>query len=137
MVCITEPITPTAVVKGPSRDANTFFKDICSNNNVRYIDFTLLKNDVFDITDNDFCDWEGHMYGEAAERFSGIMSEVLANGNEEYFYDSYKAKIDEIERKSLEIFKDSAFYGSDCRHDSYNGLCTCSIRVYKVYNSRD
>jgi hypothetical protein len=39
------------------------------------------------------------MYGEAAERFSGIMSEVLANGNEEYFYDSYKAKIDEIERK--------------------------------------
>ena len=25
------------------------------------------------------------MYGEAAERFSGIMSEVLANGNEEYF----------------------------------------------------
>ena len=99
MVCITEPITPTAVVKGPSRDANTFFKDICSNNNVRYIDFTFLKNDVFDITDNDFCDWEGHMYGEAAERFSGIMSEVLANGNEEYFYDSYKAKIDEIERK--------------------------------------
>ena len=33
------------------------------------------------------------MYGEAAERFSGIMSEVLANGNEEYFYDSYKARL--------------------------------------------
>ena len=31
--------------------------------------------------------------------FLGIMSEVLVNGNEEYFYDSYKAKIDEIERK--------------------------------------
>ena len=24
---------------------------------------------------------------------------LCANGNEEYFYDSYKAKIDEIERK--------------------------------------
>lgn len=98
LVCITEPITTTAVVKGPSQYANSFFKDICSDNNVRYIDFTLLKSDVFDITDSDFCDWEGHMYGEAAERFSKIMSEVMVNDSKEYFCDSYKVKIDEIER---------------------------------------
>ena len=28
-----------------------------------------------------------------------LAEKSFANGNEEYFYDSYKAKIDEIERK--------------------------------------
>lgn len=89
LVCITEPITPTAVVNGPSEQANTYLQKICRQNNVRYIDFTLLKKDVLKVTDDDFCDWEGHMYGELANRFSHILSQVLVEPQNEWFYGTY------------------------------------------------
>ncbi len=89
LTCITEPVTPTAVIKGPSEAANTYLKQICDENNVRYIDFTLIKPEILYITDDGFCDWEGHMYGKLAEKFSDILSQALVKENSDWFYGTY------------------------------------------------
>lgn len=89
LTCITEPITPTAVIKGPSESANTYLKEICDKSNVRYIDFTLIKPEILSVSDDDFCDWEGHMYGELAEKFSDVLAQALVQGNSEWFYSTY------------------------------------------------
>ena len=38
LICVTTPIPPSSVVSGAANEANTYFKQICDENNVRYID---------------------------------------------------------------------------------------------------
>ena len=99
LVCVTEPITPTAVIRGPSSEANNYFKELCEERKVKYLDFTLIKEDVLSITDEDFCDWEGHMYGSLAEKFSEVLSEVLINNHKDFFHNNYDEKKMEICKK--------------------------------------
>lgn len=89
LVCVTEPIPPYSVEVGPSAVANTYLKDICQDRGVRYIDYNLISEEELTITNEDFCDWEGHMYGELAERFSKVMAWNLA-GKKCTFYKDYE-----------------------------------------------
>ena len=60
-----------------ANEADTYFKQICDENNVRYIDGNLIKNEILNVSDDDFSDWEGHMNGELAEQFSEVLTEIL------------------------------------------------------------
>ena len=78
LVCITEPITPTSVEKGPVREADTYFANLCSSLGVTYIDYNLVKKEYLEVSDSDFSDWEGHMNGALAEKFSDLLGKTLA-----------------------------------------------------------
>lgn len=96
LICVSTPIPPSCVLSGPVKDANTFFKRLCDENGVRYIDGNLIKDNVLHVEDDDFCDWEGHMNGEIAEQFSEILTNLLKEDNSEYFYGSYEECIEAI-----------------------------------------
>ena len=46
LICVTTPIPPSSVASGTANEANTYFKQICDENNVRYIDGNLIKNEI-------------------------------------------------------------------------------------------
>ncbi len=37
-----------------ANEADTYFKQICDENNVRYIDGNLIKNEILNVSDDDF-----------------------------------------------------------------------------------
>lgn len=103
LICVTAPITPSSVVSGAANEADTYFKQICDENNVRYIDGNLIKNEILNVSDDDFSDWEGHMNGELAEQFSEVLTEILKkNDCSEYFYSSYDECIEAIKARGNE-----------------------------------
>ena len=103
LICVTAPITPSSVVSGAANEADTYFKQICDENNVRYIDGNLIKNEILNVSDDDFSDWEGHMNGELAEQFSEVLPEILKkNDCSEYFYSSYDECIEAIKARGNE-----------------------------------
>ena len=54
LICVTTPIPPSSVASGTANEANTYFKQICDENNVKYIDGNLIKNEVLDVSDDDY-----------------------------------------------------------------------------------
>lgn len=103
LICVTTPIPPSSVVSGAANEANTYFKQICDENNVRYIDGNLIKNEILNVSDDDFSDWEGHMNGALAEQFSEVLTEILKkNDCSEYFYSSYDEYIEAIKARGNE-----------------------------------
>ncbi|MFR2510903.1 MAG: hypothetical protein ACLS9K_01120 [Lachnospira eligens] len=103
LICVTTPIPPSSVVSGAANEADTYFKQICDENNVRYIDGNLIKNEILNVSDDDFSDWEGHMNGELAEQFSELLTDILKKDDcSEYFYSSYDECIEAIKARGNE-----------------------------------
>lgn len=103
LICVTTPIPPSSVAAGAANEADTYFKQICDENSIRYIDGNLIKNEILDVSDDDFSDWEGHMNGELAEQFSEVLTEILmSDDNSEYFYSSYDECIEAIKARGNE-----------------------------------
>ncbi len=103
LICVTTPIPPSSVVAGAANEADTYFKQICDENDVRYIDGNLIKYEYLSVSDDDFSDWEGHMNGELAEQFSEVLTEILEKDDcQEYFYSGYDECIEAIKARGDE-----------------------------------
>lgn len=103
LICVTTPIPPSSVATGAAEEANTYFKQLCSDNDVRYIDGNLIKNEILNVTDDDFSDWEGHMNGDLAERFSEILTRILLNSiDSDYAYADYSECIEAIKARQAQ-----------------------------------
>lgn len=94
LICISSPITPNSIVMKEMVGAHDYFVELCAKKNVEYIDFNLASFEDLPRTDEDFIDWDGHMNGEMAQRYSVVLAkEILARkeGRDGVrFYSSYE-----------------------------------------------
>lgn len=92
------PINQETLLKNQeSMDAynrvNRYFQSLAQDCNIEYYNFNLVKSSVYQRTTDDYWDYGGHMYGDAAERFSTMLGgfmKKLENGEhinrEDWFY---------------------------------------------------
>lgn len=76
--------------------AYSYLSGLAEANNIEYYNFSLVKESVFPRSIDDYWDYDGHMYGDAAQRFSEVLGEALKkieNGQitkSDYLYDSVR-----------------------------------------------
>jgi len=74
--------------------AYAYVSKLAKANNIEFYNFNLLKESVFQRNIGDYNDYDGHMYGDTAERFSEILGRFLKDVQDgqvtlsDYFYDS-------------------------------------------------
>ena len=97
IVCVESPITPDAFRDAEVDKAVTKLKALFDSYGIAYYDFNKALMSALPRDDSAYVDAEGHMYGELAESYSELLSEVLyedAQGTldeSRYFYDSYES----------------------------------------------
>lgn len=102
LICITSPITPTAVKKLGMNKVHETLSDFFAAHDVPYYNFNLLDMNILPRDDIDYGDMEGHAGGDLANRYSEVLATFLhdrKNGSldtEKYFYGSF----DELYRHS-------------------------------------
>lgn len=95
LICITSPITPTAVRKLGLNKVNDTMSKLFAKYDVPYYNFNLLKMNILPRDDVDYGDMEGHVGGELAEKYSEVLALLLNDRNDgtldtsKYFYDSF------------------------------------------------
>lgn len=96
IIMTTVPIS-TMTIQNSSEEyakAYAYVAALAESDNVNYYNFSLLKQDVFERSIEDYWDYDGHMYGSAAQRFSAVFGRFLedfSNGRldvNRYLYDS-------------------------------------------------
>ena len=87
VIMVTTPINVETLLADeslPQYDmVQDYFNELARNNKVDYYDFNLVKPSKFIRDTNDYWDYDGHMYGEAAERYSKFLGGFLKNIDEE------------------------------------------------------
>lgn len=77
-------------------EAFQYLDALASDQNIEYYNFNLVKSSLFSRTKDDYNDFDGHLYGDAAERYSevlGAFMKDIADGTVEksdYLYDSVR-----------------------------------------------
>ena len=59
------------------QNADTYIRSLAEELGVTYLNFNMLKFEVFDRTAEDFYDREGHMYGDTAVSFSKVYGKAV------------------------------------------------------------
>jgi hypothetical protein len=59
------------------QSADTYIRSLAEELGVTYLNFNMLKFEVFDRTAEDFYDREGHMYGDTAVSFSKVYGKAV------------------------------------------------------------
>lgn len=97
VVMITTPITPSTLLNSVDEysQIENYMQNLADENNLTYFDFNIVKPSVYQTNDNDYWDTDGHMYGDAAERYSVFLGEFVKkvhNGEDlqvsDYCYDN-------------------------------------------------
>lgn len=101
LTCVTTTITPKAALDGVSEETGRWFANLCSQNGVRYIDFNLVSLDELERTDDDFADWEGHMMGWMAEKYSEVLAKVIRGDNIRFYKDYQEYRMAYESRKGI------------------------------------
>ena len=57
--------------------AYTYLSDLAKANDIEYYNFSLVKEGVFSRSIDDYWDYDGHLYGDAAQRFSVVLGGFL------------------------------------------------------------
>lgn len=74
--------------------AYAYLDKLAATNNIEYYNFNLVKQSLFSRTKDDYNDFDGHMYGDAAQRFSVVLGQFMKDLSDgqvvksDYFYDS-------------------------------------------------
>jgi len=133
LICVTSTITPATVLTGTSEASSKYFTALMGKYGVDYYDFNLLRQDVMPRGNLDFGDWDGHMCGTLADKYSSIMGSVIKDKEQgkldktKYFYDSYSKLFEDINtviycETSLNIVKkDDQTYNISFNVDSLQG----------------
>lgn len=97
VVMISSPINAGTLLnpKEEYYQIEQYMKALADDNNLTYYNFNIVKPEVFDRTDNDYWDYDGHMYGDSAERYSIFLGNFLKKVTDgetinmnDYFYTS-------------------------------------------------
>lgn len=106
LVCVTSPITPAMMTDSDYAKVNSFFDELCSEEDVEFYDFNLVKENVLSVTNDNFVDYDGHMAGELADRYSEVLADIIkesgesdaqnADGREAAVSDSFYLSYDEL-----------------------------------------
>lgn len=79
LVMITTPL-PDSTVMIPENGydkAHEYICEMAEEEDVEYYDMNLAKGEEFDVSDDDFYDADGHMYGDSATRYSKSLGKML------------------------------------------------------------
>jgi len=98
IIMVTTPISVETIKHSINEydKAYTYLSNLAKANNVDYYNFSLVKESVFPRTLDDYWDYDGHMYGDAAQRYSLVLGDFLKEvkgGKVElsnYLYDSVR-----------------------------------------------
>lgn len=90
LVCVTSPITPSMLTCSEYESVNKYFTLLCEQQDVEYYDFNYIKENVLDVEDDDFVDYEGHMVGELANKYSLVLGDVI-NKTQGYYGEDVSA----------------------------------------------
>lgn len=107
LICVTSPITPATLLTGPYNEIHDYFKQLCEQKNVDYYDFNLVKPEKLPVTNVDFVDYDGHMCGKLADKYTEILGDVIAKAQtgdldkNEYFYSTFKEYLDNLKEITL------------------------------------
>ena len=94
MISTPVPVEEITYSKDQFEQAYAYVSGLAEANNIEYYNFSLLKESVFPRNIGDYNDYDGHMYGDTAERFSEILGSFLKDVQDgqvtlsDYFYDS-------------------------------------------------
>lgn len=95
LICVTSPITPTAVKHLGMYKIDCKFQEYFKKMNVPFYNFNLTRMDVLPRDDVDYGDMEGHMGGELAQKYSKLLGKFLKErrtgtlDTKKYFYDTF------------------------------------------------
>jgi len=102
LICVTSTITPATVLTKTAEASAKFFTKLTAQYGVDYYDFNLLRQDVMPRGNLDFGDWDGHMCGALADKYSSIMASVIKDSQggkvdrTKYFYNSYATLYEDV-----------------------------------------
>lgn len=98
MVVITSPVNKeTLLFNEQSMDnytcARNYIQKLVDEQGLEYYDFNLIRDEIYHRESEDYWDCDGHMYGDAAERYSSFLGDFLKKVYEgedisqsQYFY---------------------------------------------------
>lgn len=95
LICITSPVTPTAVRKLGLSKVDKTLSEFFAKYDVPYYNFNRLSMNILPRDDVDYGDMEGHMGGELAEKYSAVLGTFLNDRKDgeldtgKYLYDSF------------------------------------------------
>ena len=127
LVCATSPITPSMLTCGDYGKVTEYFTSLCEEQDVEYYDFNLIKDDVLDFEDTDYVDYDGHMVGELADRYSRVLGDVISRTQEYYGKES-----SEVESVVSDSFY--ASYDEMSKNMNYVQLADMKIEPIKLDN---
>ena len=98
IIMITTPISVETITNSIDEfeKAYTYLADLAKSENIDYYNFSLVKESVFSRSIEDYWDYDGHLYGDAAQRFSLVLGNFLKEaehgqaGLSDYLYDSVR-----------------------------------------------
>ena len=98
IIMITTPISVEKITNSVNEydKAYTYLSDLAKTNGIEYYNFSLVKETVFPRSIDDYWDYDGHLYGDAAQRFSLVLGDFLKEEEQgkvdvsDYLYDSVK-----------------------------------------------
>jgi hypothetical protein len=91
----------TLVTAGHFQEYIDRVRKIAEENGLEYWEFNLVRDGLLDLDRNDFYD-ETHLNINGAEKFSALISDILASGNTDIFYDTYAEKLEKNSDGTLE-----------------------------------
>lgn len=128
LICTTSPITPFTIVNGNYNDVNLYFTKLCEENGVKYYDFNLVRKSVLELKNSDYDDFDGHMCGELADKYTKVMADVINAASDgtldesKYFYPSFQERLNSIKKVvSIKIKLRASSPG--------NGMCGLTINA--------
>lgn len=127
LVCATSPITPSMLTCGDYGKVTEYFTSLCEEQDVEYYDFNLIKDDVLDFEDTDYVDYDGHMVGELADRYSHVLGDVISRTQEYYGKES-----SEVESVVSDSFY--ASYDEMSKNMNYVQLADMKVEPIKLDN---
>ncbi|SEW34295.1 hypothetical protein [[Clostridium] fimetarium] len=98
IIMITTPISVDTIKHSLNEfdKSYTYLSNLAEANNIDYYNFSLVKESVFSRSLDDYWDYDGHMYGDAAQRFSLVLGKLLKESEvgkveiSNYLYDSVR-----------------------------------------------
>lgn len=79
MVMTTVPVTPEKIQTSPETYAgiHQYLQSLADEYDCQYIDFNTTQLQEITLTSDDYWDYDGHMYGDSAKKFSKVYGKYL------------------------------------------------------------
>ena len=98
IIMMTMPVSVVTITNSSNEfdKSYTYLANLAKANNIEYYNFSLVKESVFPRSIDDYWDYDGHLYGDAAKRFSVVLGNLLKETEDgqvnvsKYLYDTVR-----------------------------------------------